>query len=478
MRKWMTALMALMLLIGCTPFPAAAYTVDEKFMGQVQNQAVTGEIGFLVTGDMTAAMDSAFFATLKEMLPETEMTFGITLYPKSPRGGYVTRKGADGSEKTVQFLFDETALALGGNAIAGADTFYVLDAQKPAADENRVPGIMDILQMIDGADEAWKKRAQDSLGYYQTMISVWMNDYAGAAMGKEGDVLYSELSCTIPAAAVKEQVKVMLHAFYADQQTLQLLGEVLGGTGAEIYLNPAMESVFCMLVDDVQLTGDVTVVRRFDSQGALLLDSISLPIIPMELPLFPGVEWQRVSLETTGNGEIAFTLEGTKGEMVHFSLTRPAEGKAAGALVLDLPDEEGAMLHTGYTYEGTWQAMEETYTLQTDLCERLMQGTLTLMPDEKTAAPRQQLTLDVRFTTTSGKRDPSYVEANLVWTDLEGDATIAAVMTAKTAKPFAVQTTEEIENKVPFHTLTEEEKVAVLLQVLLLPIDQAAALPE
>lgn len=478
MRKWMTALLTLVLLMGSVPVGAAGYTVDEKFLGQVQNQAVTGEIGFLVTGDTTAAMDSTFFALLKELLPETEITFGVTLYPKSPRGGYVKYKGADGQEKEVQFLLDDETLTLGGNALADENTFYVLEGQLSAADENQVPGIREILQMIENADDAWKERAQESLDYYQAMLSIWMNEYAGAAMGKEGDILYSQLSCTIPAAAVKEQVKVMLHEFYNDEQTLQLMMEVLGGTGAEIYLNPAMESVFCMMVDEAQLTGDVKVVRRFDSQGALLMDSFSLPLSAMELPLFPGVKWQRVSLEVTEKGEITFTLEGVEGENIHFSLAKPAGDKVTGQLAVDIMDEDGVMQHTGYAYEGSWQAMEETYTLQTDLCERLMQGTLTLTPDEKTEAPRQQLTLDVRFTTSSGKRDPAYLEANLVWTDLDGDAAMAAVLTAKTAMPFEVLSVDEIENKVSFNTLTQEEQAAVLQQILLLPLNQAVTLPE
>ena len=136
------------------------------------------------------------------------------------------------------------------------------------------------------------------------------------------------------------------------------------------------------------------------------------------------------------------------------------------------------MTHEGYAFSWVWQAMDETYTLQTDLCERLMQGTLTLTPDEKTDAPSQKISLDVRFTTTSGKRDPSYVEANLVWTDLQGDATMAVVLTAKTAKPFDMPALDSIENMLPFGTLSQEERATVLQQLVILPMDQAVTLPE
>ena len=477
MKKWIAMLMVLVLLMGCVPVLAATYTVDEKFWGQVQNQAVTGEIGFLVTGDTTTAMEDNLFQTMKQVLPQTDMTFGVTLYPKAPTGGYVRVKGADGSEKEVKFLLGDGVFALGGAAVAPENTFYLMDGATLWQDDDQLPGIFDILRMMESADEGWKERAGQCLTPYETMISVWMGDYAGATMGREGDVLYSELSCTIPAQAVKEQIKVMLHAFYTDTDTLALLAELLEGTGGEIYLNPAMESIFCMLVDSAKLTGDVQVVRRFDSQGALLQDSISLPLNDVELSCFPGVKWQKITLDMAG-GDLTFSLQGAGQEQVQFAWNQQDENNFSGQFVLELPDEEGKMTHEGYAFSWVWQAMDETYTLQTDLCERLMQGTLTLTPDEKTDAPSQKISLDVRFTTTSGKRDPSYVEANLVWTDLQGDATMAVVLTAKTAKPFDMPALDSIENMLPFGTLSQEERATVLQQLVILPMDQAVTLPE
>ena len=71
------------------------------------------------------------------------------------------------------------------------------------------PGIFELLEMMDNADEAWKEKAKERLAVYETMLSVWMNDYAGTAMGREKDVLYSELKCTIPAEAVKAEIKTL-----------------------------------------------------------------------------------------------------------------------------------------------------------------------------------------------------------------------------------------------------------------------------
>lgn len=471
MKKGIAAWMVLVLLMGCT-VPAAAYTVDEKFWGQAENQAVTGTLGFSVTGD-AAAMDEVVFQLLKQVLPETEISFFVTLYRKQPRGAIVKIAGADGSEKTVEALFDDETLAIGSDAIGEAGTYYLLEKQTLGKGDGGVPGIFDVLRLLDTADEAWKEKAQEQLGYYQALLSVWMNDYAGATMGREGDALYSELSCTIPAAAVKEQVKAMLHAFYADEQTLALLWEVLEGTGAEIYLNPAMESVFCAMVDGTKLAGDLQVVRRFDNHGALLKDSISLPLGEVKTSLYADVMWQRISLDMTGRGDIAFTLDGTAGEKVHFSMNKLEDGSVSGQIVKDLPQE-----HTGYAYEWKWQAMEETYTLQTDLCERLMQGALNLMPDEKTDAPKQQVTLDVRFTSQSRSRSPARMEADLVWREVQGGATVSVIVNAQTSAPGDVKDVNELDNTVLFHTLAAEEKEAWLTALLLLPFNQAVTLPE
>lgn len=477
MKKWMTVLMAFVLLMGCAASPASAYTVDEKFWGQAENQAVTGMVGFSVMGD-TSSLDDALFQTMKQVLPDTEISFFFSMYSKQPRGGIWNVKGADGSEKTVEVLFDDEKAAVGGNALTQEGVFYLLENPASAQSNAYTPGIREILQLMEKADDGWKERAQEYLGRYQAILSVWMNDYAGATMGQEGDVLYSELACTIPAQALKEQIKAMLRTFYADDQALALLMEVLGGTGAEIYLNPAMESVFGDLVDGTELQGELQVVRRFDSHGALMLDSISLPLSQLELPFFPGVMWQQVYLEMTGSGDLSFSLEGTGEERVHFSLNHMPDGRANGRVSLDLPGEDGALQHTGYGYEWTWQAEEETFTLQTDLCERLMQGSLTLTPDDQTLAPAQQITLDARFTSQSRSRAPARLEASLVWQEVQGEATVALILTAQTSTPVDVNDINELENTVSFHELPAEEKAALVSSLLLLPLNQAVVLPE
>ncbi len=281
MKRWMAFVLAAALTALSLPALAASYTVDEKFWGQAGNMAVLGTATFSVSGEETRAMDAETFRLLKSTLPRTVITFSNSSFPDVGTGGKAVIETGDGSEKTLQFITEGKKLALGGDAVSGDGTFYLLETDAAQllsllrTDESNLPGLTEILQMFDAAGEEWKAKAQERLSLYETRLSMWMNDYAGTAMGQEDGVLYSELNCILPAAAVKEQMLSLLHIFYADGETLALLGEVLGGTEAEMYLNPAMESVFADLVQALPLEGEIDVIRRFDSKGQLVLDSIS-----------------------------------------------------------------------------------------------------------------------------------------------------------------------------------------------------------
>lgn len=477
MKRIMAVLMMAVLLMGCAPGVANAYTLDEKFIGQAGSQAVKGEITFFVTGDGAAAMDAALFQLLEQLLPGTRITFAATLGERFDRGGSLQVFGADGSEKEVKFLFDDESIALGGNAIAKEGVYYRLNGMPRLKTEGTLPGVDGLLMMFEGMDEAWQKKAAQRLSAYETMLSVWMNDYAGTGMGREGDTLYSELSCTIPAAAVKQKIKDMLHIFYQDGETLQLLSEALQGTDGELYVNPAMEYVLASLVDGLPLRGDVQVTRRFDSQGVLLVDSITLPLPDMPLPGLGDTLWQQIGVEKKAGGDCTFRLMGTKDEQIYFDLQTQQDGKITGQLRTELQSAAGnqALQHVGYDFAWEWKAEEETYSLKTDICEMPMQGTLTLTPDSETDRPRQQITLDVLLASTSSRGAPVTMAAALRWTDMEGGAQVEMKLNLRTAGHFAQETAVE---EIFFDDLPAAEQQAVLQQLVWLIFNQAVVMPE
>lgn len=498
MKRGMAFLLAAALVVMCVPALAVSYTVDEKFWGQAGNMAVKGTVTFSVTGNETAAMDAETFQLLKSTLPGSIITFSYSNYPRVGRGGQAVVETGDGAEKKLTYLVEEDKLALGGDMVSGDGTFYLLETDAVQLlslfrqEESTLPGLADMMQLFEQADEQWQTAAQERLALYETRLSMWMNDYTGTAMGQDGDMLYSELNCTLPAQAVKDEIGELLSAFYRDTETLALLQEVLGGTDAEMYLNPAMESVFADLVQALPLEGDITVIRRFDSRGQLVLDGIEMPLPPLgewaslgqgfgkNAPsgLLPLDKWQRGSLTVKGDGGLAVTLENDRAEQFAFSAQADGTNAYQGKLVMDALNAQGGMDHVGYDFVYAWQAMDETYSLQTDICERLMQGTVTLTPDEQTAGPAQRITLDLRYTTTSDERTVSYLEAALVWMDLETETSLALSCNMETAFYFDAGAMADLENVVMVKEMPMEERKALLDAILLAPLNQAVTLPE
>lgn len=467
MKKVFTGMMAFVLLaFFCLPAMASEITVDERFFTQVKNYAVKGTVSFAVSGTKTAMIPDETFQMLKSVLPQVVLNVTHSV----PGGGQVAFADTQGEEKYVDYVYDQNVVALHGNVVTEDETWYAAELELSRLlalfskeQGSALPGMMQIYAAFEKADDQWKEEAAVVLSRYETAVSLWMNQYAGTAMGKDGETLYSQLSCNIPADALKAEIKGLLKMLYGDEEALALLGDVLAPLGGSLYLNPAMESVFAALVDGLPLEGEVEVLRRFDAKGSLVLDKVALPLHESLLPM-GGAPWQKGSLEMTAEG-LCLSLEGAAGQGLRFSAGKTESGYA-GQLMYD--DQESA--HVGFDYALEWQAMDEVYTLQTDLVERMMQGTLTLTPDAETALPPQRITLDLTFTSRSAIRTATRMVADVVWMDRAGDASIAMTVNLKTAGAFDVQPVAALEDVMFFSDMPADERTALLLHILLAPL--------
>lgn len=469
MKRTLAGFMILMMVFACVPVKAEVPAVDERFFGQLSSYAMKGTVTFSVSGESTGLVAQEVFPVLKNHLPGMTISFGHSMFEEKFPGGYVRFSGAEGEEKEVLFAYNKDVLALGGNTVSDDDTWYAveMDVLKMLGlfeeKETALPGIREIAAAIEKADDEWKAQALNCLASYETALSIWMSQYAATQTGRDGDNLYTELACEIPADAVKAEIRGLLQMFYGDTELLQLLSQVLAPIGAGIYLNPAMEGLLVMLAEEAMPEGTVQVVRRFDAQGTLVLDSIILP-----LPAFE--KWQDVHLEVTGKGDLGFTLANAEGKKIVFSLVAGEQGAYTGHAVLENVLE--GQPHAGFSFEAAWQEMDETYSLQTDKLERLKQGVLTLTPDEQTHLPAQKITLDVAYSSGSRERGSVTMVADLVWTDLETGAALAAEVKAKTVNRFEVQKVENLQHILYFSDLPLEQRQALLSHILLAPFEE------
>lgn len=469
MKRALAGILILMMVFACVPGLAEVPAVDERFFGQLSSYAMKGTVTFSVSGDSTSLVAQEVFPVLKDHLPGMTISFGHSMFEQKYPGGYVRFSGEEGEEKEVLFAYNKDVLALGGNTVSDDDTWYAadMDVMKLLGlfeeKENVLPGIREIAAAIEKADDEWKAQALNCLASYETALSIWMSQYAATQTGRDGENLYTELACEIPTDAVKAELRGLLRMFYGDTELLALLSQVLDPIGAGIYLNPAMEGVLGMLAEEAMPEGKVQVVRRFDAQGALVLDKIILP-----LPAFE--QWQDVQLEMTGKGDLGCTLANAEGKKIVFSLAAGEQGAYTGRAVLENVLE--GQPHVGFSFEAVWQEMDETYSLQTDKLERLKQGVLTLTPDEQTPLPAQKITLDVAYSSGSRERGSVTMVADLVWTDLETGAALAAEVKAKTVNRFEVQKVENLQHILYFSDLPLEQRQALLNHILLAPFEE------
>ena len=261
--------------------------------------------------------------------------------------------------------------------------------------------------------------------------------------------MYTELSCTIPAQAVKAEIKQLLIDLYADEGLLALLREVLTAEEAAAYLQPGMRDTFFTVIDQTKITGDVQITRRYDTQGNLLMDSITLPFAE-------GGQLSELKIEnnTTNEGQqwnvAAVTQYGD------FSVTGAEiePGIYTGAIdfapadVSDFPmgDDAAAAdvnpIHFDYNLDV--EIGEDEFDLASDTYSRAFRYTLLLKPEEDSDMPPQSLTLNAMFSSKSNVRAATALKATLTWTDMNTSASITANLSARTAVTWAVDSVDSL----------------------------------
>lgn len=458
MMKKMTAfVLAMLLALGCAGAIAESYTVDEKFFGQLQRNAVRGTVSFSVNGDGTSAMDAQLWAALKAFLPRLSVSLEHSLTRGDGQGvAQLLLDGTSLAESEVRY--NETMMGFASDLLAGKDVFYTAPIswdysrllQAMAQQDNAWPPLWRVILAVETASDDWKERAESYRALYDTKLGAWVNSFASTTGGTENGVLYTELTCSIPAQAVKAQMKQLLIDFYEDEGLLALLREVLTAEEAAAYLQGGMRDTFFALIDQAQLSGNVEITRRYDTQGQALLDRVSLPFAADQAVSELTIE----SALTEAGEEWSLTARRQEGT---FSLTCLAgeEGIYTGSLrfepVTNTPflmgtevPEDAPIAPFDFDYNLNIETGEETYDLQTDTFQRTFRHTLLLKPGETSGAPTQSIDLATTFVSKSNERAATTMNAVLTWTDMETNASVSATLHANTAVTWAVDSVDAL----------------------------------
>ena len=483
----MKRLIALMLLcamaLAAVPGLAADdYTIEEKFYRQAMlESAYKGTLTLSVTGNGTALISPALWSALKAAAPRLSVEIDHSYASRQREGQATATLLLDGQNagKTT-FLYNDRLIGLSSDLLAGGNTYYTADREWDPRDllypialgDNAWPPMLGVLYAVATAPQEWQDRAAPYLTPYETKLSIWLNGFSSFSTGTDEDgVAYTEMHFSIPALAVKSELKQLLVDLYGNTALLTLLREAIPAREAAAYLDASMLNGFLMSVDGLQLSGDMDIIRRYDSQGHSLLDRIQLPftedqyLTALSIAVRhtgEGADWH-VTGKTREGAD--FDFQCLAGEDMIYTgaaeITLPPE-EEAGFVVDDGNGQEGVRRTVAFDYNLIWEPGEETYDLATDKFQHTYKASLLIKPKGEDAGPSQSLALEATFSSGSSKRSATRLDATLEWRDLDSEASILLRLDSRTVAPFTVASLNQVTGAVRVDQMNGQNREALL----------------
>ena len=474
MKRWIAFVLALLLALSAAAAFAENDTLMDKFYKQaMEESAYRGTVTFTVIGEGSSVIPAETWMLLKAVLPRLTLTLEHSTQRNRDEGEAAVTLAVEGQpSQKLSFLYDEKLTGVSGDLL-DPETVYTAARSwswarlfaSSSQEGGAWPPLWQMLLNVINAPESWMARAKPLLEKYETQTAEWLNSFATVATGMEGGKPYSELACRIPAREVKEEIKALLKTFYADQQLLSLLSEVVTPQEAAAYLQPAALDTLTALLDQTAMEGSVEIARRHDSSGTALLDRISFPFA--QDALFSRLSFSVIPSE--GGKELRVTGAARDGSEFDISFQQTAATSYTGAVALLLPVKpEGAsfvvsdgapeLKSVSFDYSLTWDQGEEAYSLADDKSTQTIRGSLMIRPRGDSDIPMQLFSLNAALSSGSSKQSPTHLDATLSWMDMNSGAAVTAQLTSRTVSPFAYAIVSEAENTLRVDQLTGKER--------------------
>ncbi len=471
------ALLLALLLLAAAAMPALAddYTLAEKFYQQaVKESAFRGTLTLSASGAGTRAVDTALWTAIKSLAPRLSLSLEHATTPYKDEGQATLTLTLDGAPNgKLTYMYDEQLMAFGGTVLGGDNVYYSAARDWNLAellsgllsDGSGWPPVWQMALAVENAPAEWKARAESRIAVYKTKLNLWLNGYAQFSTGRDGNTMYSQLACAIPAQALKAEIKQLMVDFYNDAELLTLLKEVVSAQEAAAYLQPSMMNDLFSMLDAMQMSGDLEVVQRYDISASPLL-------LQLSVPLGAGGALSRLTVSCAyEEGGQNWRLSGSMNSGAEFDASCLISNETifTGSVKLTLPEEDesfvvsdqAAMKTVAFDYNLIWEPGEDVYTLSTDRLSREIKGSLLIRPVEGDL-PEQSLTLELTMSSGSAKRSATQLNGSLTWRDLESGASLGAILTSKTAAPFAYTAPSSLTGTLRVDQLSAESLKAVV----------------
>ena len=453
MKKTLACLMCVCMLCvlagsALAAAPITDYTLEEKLQLQLVKSGFRGEVALSLDGDGAFGITGDSWALWKAALEGMTLSVESTPSGDDRETGLTLKKG-DAVLGSATLLSNGAGYAVQSDLINKNNVWYAFGKQFDllglAETDEEWPSPWHMLLAVYGADDAWKERALEAYAPYQTKLAVWMQSYLTVAQGGEGDDYVTRMSGEIPVSEVVPQIKQLLVDLYRDDAMLSLLREVFSARESAAYLNPAMETTYFAMLDQLSWTGSVGIDRRYDAAGTVIMDRVTLPF----------GENDRLQSLTVATGSAGLEVSFVTGDGRSSALTAVpgAENAWTGHVTAELPARqadftvgggaekaESPVLSCDFTY--SVDDTDEDYDLSQDLCSKVYARTLVLKPDGNNTADTGALSLTWRceMTSKSARRAATHLSGEVTCTDQTAGGSVTLTFTGATAQPWTPQT--------------------------------------
>ena len=240
----LAAVLALMTCVSALAGTYEDYTVDYKFYRQMRQNDTIAAVTLTAEGERFSLLSDETWAALRALAPAMRLEMQNCMNKKGS-GQSSAKLLLNGQEALrLEALYDAATVCL---LLPGTDGQW-LSAPKDwqwsrlaslQFNDGDVPLLWNLVLEVLAAPKTWQEQAASSAEKYQAELGVWVNGFAASSSGTdENGVLYSELRCTVPAEALKDEMKLLLGQVFADEGLLSLLRRVALPEEA-VYLTPA-----------------------------------------------------------------------------------------------------------------------------------------------------------------------------------------------------------------------------------------------
>lgn len=180
----------------------------------------------------------------------------------------------------------------------------VIDSLLQRSEEQNPTWYSAAMNLFTVPESTWNESWAPLFESYYTDLELWLSDFAQepkVIQGAVGETVMTILY-TIPADALKDEMKVMLAKALNDQALMTLVRAQLDEEQAYTYLTPGLQYYYDAAIDALPLEGDVLLERELSTMGETVSTSVTLP-----LP--GGLAWDTLTMEQVGE-DSTLTLTG------------------------------------------------------------------------------------------------------------------------------------------------------------------------